>query len=81
MASMGMSTSGIEEHTTHRLLPSPRGGESTAFAVTQALVSLLAQKGWSYKLLQAQLSADKGDLLCGIYCSKGDLYVAIIIML
>ncbi|XP_059169765.1 probable E3 ubiquitin-protein ligase HERC1 isoform X3 [Physella acuta] len=59
MASMGMGTSGIEEHTTHRLLPSPRGGESTAFAVTQALVSLLAQKGWSYKLLQAQLSADK----------------------
>ncbi|CAL1541385.1 unnamed protein product [Lymnaea stagnalis] len=59
MASMGMNTGGLEEHTSHRLLPAGRSGESTAFAVTQALVSLLAQKGWNYKLLQAQLSADK----------------------
>ncbi|KAH9513367.1 putative E3 ubiquitin-protein ligase herc1 [Bulinus truncatus] len=59
MASMGMHAGNLEDHSAQRHLPSPCSGESTAFAVTQALVSLLAQKGWNYKLLQAQLSAEK----------------------
>ncbi|RUS81199.1 hypothetical protein EGW08_011064, partial [Elysia chlorotica] len=65
MASMGLSTSNLEEHSTLRpTAPSTtqrNNGDSTAFAVTQALVSLLAQRGWNYKLLQAQLSAEKGS--------------------
>lgn len=60
MASMGINAGSLEDHSSQRLLPAPSTGESTAFAVTQALVSLLAQKGWNYKLLQAQLSAEKG---------------------
>uniref|UniRef100_A0A2C9KCS9 B30.2/SPRY domain-containing protein n=1 Tax=Biomphalaria glabrata TaxID=6526 RepID=A0A2C9KCS9_BIOGL len=59
MASMGINAGSLEDHSSQRLLPAPSTGESTAFAVTQALVSLLAQKGWNYKLLQAQLSAEK----------------------
>ncbi|BFZ01051.1 hypothetical protein BsWGS_04090 [Bradybaena similaris] len=59
MASMGMSNTGSDQQSSLCVTQSTRGGESTAFAVTQALVSLLAQKGWNYKLLQAQLSAEK----------------------
>ncbi|GFS09340.1 HECT and RLD domain-containing E3 ubiquitin protein ligase family member 1, partial [Elysia marginata] len=64
MASMGLSTSNLDEHSSHRQTPPSttqrnNTGDSTAFAVTQALVSLLAQRGWNYKLLQAQLSAEK----------------------
>ncbi|XP_035829751.1 probable E3 ubiquitin-protein ligase HERC1 isoform X3 [Aplysia californica] len=60
MASMGMSAGAAEEHGSHRSpAAAGRGTDSAAFAVTQALVSLLAQKGFNYRLLQAQLSAEK----------------------
>ncbi|GFO36542.1 HECT and rld domain-containing e3 ubiquitin protein ligase family member 1, partial [Plakobranchus ocellatus] len=64
MASMGLSTSSLDDHNTYNQAPSSatvrtNNSDSTAFAVTQALVSLLAQRGWNYKLLQAQLSAEK----------------------
>ncbi len=62
LAAMGLNTGSIEDigstrHSPHKIPESP------TFAVTQALVSLLAQKGWSQKLIQAQLSLDKGRII------------------
>lgn len=58
-ASLGISSTVPEECGSHRHAGPKKNADSTAFAVTQALVSLLAQKGTNYKLLQAQLSAEK----------------------
>ena len=59
VAAMGMSSS-CSEDTTRQTASNRSSTDSAAFAVTQALVSLLAQKGWNNRLLQAQLSAEKG---------------------
>ncbi|XP_067667414.1 probable E3 ubiquitin-protein ligase HERC1 [Haliotis asinina] len=58
LAAMGLSTSSMEDTSSSRHSPH-KVPDSPTFAVTQALVSLLAQKGWSQKLIQAQLSLDK----------------------
>ncbi|XP_050402259.2 probable E3 ubiquitin-protein ligase HERC1 [Patella vulgata] len=56
LAAMGLNPSVPSSHRSSQI-PT----RTSTFAVTQALVSLLAKKGWSQKLIQCQLAAEKAS--------------------
>jgi hypothetical protein len=60
-AAMGINTSSLEDLGPGRCLSTPLTPTTASFTVVQALVSLLTQGGWHTRLLQAQLTGDKGQ--------------------
>ena len=56
-AAVGINASSLEDLGQGR---TSLNSSSASFTVVQALVSLLTQGGWHTRLLQAQLTGDKG---------------------